>query len=102
MLRYLNALILGALLMVAGCASIPSQEMADARTELLAAEADNATRYAPGLMAEARKYLADAERRLELGDYDHARQYAEQARLYAISAQNLAQRKMQASDPSAR
>lgn len=94
MLRYLNALIFGTLLLLAGCASIPSQEMADARAELLAAEADNAARHAPDLMAEARKYLADTERRLELGDYTHARRNAEQARLYAISARRQAQRKM--------
>lgn len=94
MLRYLNILIFGMLLMLAGCASIPSQEMADARTELRAAETANAARYAPEPLAEARKYLADAERRLELGDYADARRNADQARLYAISARRQAQRIM--------
>lgn len=91
MLRYSNVLAVSVILMLAGCATVPSQEMADARTELRAAEAAGAARYAPAQLAVARRRLADAESRLELGDYAEARLNAERARMDAISARIQAQ-----------
>lgn len=94
-MRYLNILVVGVILLLAGCAAVPSQEMADARTELRAAEAANAARYAPAQLAAARRRLADAESRLELGDYAEARRNAERARMDAIDARIQAQQKAQ-------
>lgn len=89
--RYSNVLVVSVILMLAGCATVPGQEMADARTELRAAEAANAARYAPAQLAAARRHLAEAESRLELGDYAQARRNAERARMDAISARIQAQ-----------
>lgn len=91
MWRYSNVLVVSVLLMLAGCATVPSQEMADARTELRAAEAAGAARYAPAQLAAARRHLADAESRLELGDYAEARRNARWARIDAIGARREAQ-----------
>lgn len=91
MLRFIQLLPVFAALLLAGCATAPSQEMADARLELQAAEAAHAARYAPEPLIEARRRLAEAESRLELGSYNDARRSAERARSNAALARALAE-----------
>ncbi len=91
MWRYSKVLAVCVVWVLAGCTTVPSQEMADARTELRAAETVGAARYAPAQLAIARRRLADAESRLELGEYAEARRNARRARIDAISARIAAQ-----------
>jgi hypothetical protein len=84
MLRVLAAI--GALAL-AGCVSSPPvQEMSDARQAIMAAEQANAERMAADTLADARRFLAEAERQLELQAYGPARMNAVRAKNRAVSA----------------
>lgn len=64
----------------------PVQEMSNARQSIKAAEEVGAQQYATELLAEAKERLQDASEKLEAGEYEEARQYAMDAKEYAIKA----------------
>jgi len=78
-------------LVLAGCASVPAQEMSDARQAVSAAHDVGAAEHASENVQQAEQLLDRAERELELGDYGDAREDAEAARAAAIKAQDIAQ-----------
>ena len=86
------AVLLTCLLLLAGaCASVPYQQMSDARQAIDAAASAVTDSNAGGAMLErARERIAAAERRLERGDYAAAREAAEQAKSLAIEARERA------------
>ncbi len=73
--------------MLAGCASIPVQEMSDARQAIEAAAQSGGDQKAVVQMREARAALASAEDALKKVQYRSARRLAQQARTMAIEAQ---------------
>ena len=75
---------------LAACAAAPTQEMADARAELKAAEEAGAKEYAGAPLAAARRGMADAEQQLALGNYSDARDSAALAREDAARAKAVA------------
>lgn len=87
--------LLAALLLLAGCAMAPVQEMSDARQALLAAEEAGATEHARDTLAHARAYLGRAEQALAAQEYDRARKQAELARAAAREARELALERVQ-------
>jgi hypothetical protein len=92
--RCARAALVPALLaaVLGGCASVPSQEMSDARRALNAAREARAADLAPEVMAQADAALADASEALRLGDFERARERAAAARESAIVARRLAVR----------
>lgn len=74
------------LLLLAGCSSLPVQEMSNARQALDAARQAEAGKHAPGLMLRAKSRLLDAEMALKKGEWKKARKSAIQARVDAIAA----------------
>ena len=74
----------------AGCASVPSQEMSDARRAIRAAEKAAAGEHAPNALARARDALDDARKALARSDYPAAEAAARTARSEAIDARALA------------
>lgn len=79
--------------LLAGCASVPYQEMSDARQAIDAASPIVADQ--PGerdQVEQARDLLERAEEHLRDGDYAVARTLAEQARDLAIEARESAER----------
>ena len=85
--RLLVLLALGAVL--SACASVPSQEMSDARRAVDAARDSGAGRHAPQMMEQASHTLGQASVALRSGDYDQARELALSARNVAISARRV-------------
>ncbi|WP_236860624.1 DUF4398 domain-containing protein [Candidatus Reidiella endopervernicosa] len=77
------------LVVVAGCAAVPAQEMSDARQALRAAQDSGAMESAPAMMAKAERLMQKAERSLEAGEYRAARKNAEEARSLAIEARQM-------------
>jgi len=80
------------LVMLAACASVPSQEMSDARRALDAARDARAQQHAPASLERAALALERAALALRAGDYDDARTLADAARAEAILARELAAR----------
>lgn len=79
-------------LLLAACASSPPvQEMSDARQAIMAAEQAEADQYAPTTLADARRYLAEAEQLLREEAYGQARMNAVRAKNRAVRALALAQ-----------
>ena len=79
-----------AIAVMAGCASVPSQEMSDARRAIRAAEKAAAGEHAPNALARARDALDDARKALARSDYPAAEAAARTARSEAIDARALA------------
>jgi len=79
------------IVLLAGCASAPTQEMSDARQAVSAAHDVGAAEHASENVQHAEELLNKAERELELGDFGDAREDAEAARVEAIKAQDIAQ-----------
>lgn len=77
------ALLLPAL---AGCSTLPVQEVSDARQAISAAQAAGGERYTPETLREARRLVDLALRELSGGDYVAARAAALMARQQAIAA----------------
>jgi len=75
-----------ALLLLAGCASAPVQEMSDARQAIQAAEEAGAAEYAPAALRDAKRLLTSAERKLQREAYQGARVDAREARRRAAEA----------------
>jgi hypothetical protein len=72
---------------VAGCVSAPPvQEMSDARQAIRAAEQADAGRIAGDTLADARKFLEDAERQIQEEAYGPARMNAVRAKNRAVQA----------------
>lgn len=74
----------------AACASIPSQEMSDARQAVQAAHEANADVLAPEPLNDAQKLLDEARDALSLGNYSEARANALRAKEAAIRAREQA------------
>jgi hypothetical protein len=72
------------------CAGAPVQQMSDARQAINAARAAGAADHAPTQLAAAAQLLDGAERALQQHRYRVARRQAEEARMRAISALELA------------
>ncbi len=74
----------------AACASIPSQEMSDARQAVQAAQEADAETLAPQQFDDAKKLLDEAKAALNLGNYSAARANALRAKEAAIRAREQA------------
>ena len=72
------------------CASVPNQEMSDARQAVFSARGADASAYAPRSMESAERLLDDAEQSLKQGRYDAARDDALEARQAAMKARQVA------------
>lgn len=84
--------LLALILLLAGCASVPYQEMSDARQAI--DEARRVVEDAPEprrLVNEAEVELGRAEAYLRAGEYDAARVTAEKAKALAIEARERAE-----------
>jgi hypothetical protein len=77
-------------IVVVGCATIPTQEMSDARQAIQAAREVQAEYYAPGSLAIAEQNLTQAERHLEEKAYEQARLVAVLAKRQALNSYNMA------------
>lgn len=75
----IGAGVLGLAFALGGCASPPVQAMSNARQAIAVAEKAGAARYAPRRLAEARRWLAEAESSLRNGNYNRAHWSAVQA-----------------------
>ena len=74
-------------LVVAGCVTAPPvQEMSDARQAIAAAEQADAGRVAADTLADARRFLAEAERQIQEQAYGPARMNAVRAKNRATLA----------------
>ena len=74
-------------LALAGCVSAPPvQEMSDARQAINAAEQANAGRVAADTLADARRFLAEAEQQIQQQAYGPARMNAVRAKNRAVLA----------------
>ncbi len=78
------------MLAIAACASFPYQELSDARQALEAAQAANASRYAPDEYQKAVELLRESDRYIAAGDYRSARKAAHQAKINALRARRRA------------
>jgi hypothetical protein len=85
------AMALCMLVMVAGCANAPVQDMSDARQAVEAAVHSGAATAAPDKMTAAQTALKLAERLLRDHQFTAARHYARDARAKAMEAQAIAQ-----------
>jgi hypothetical protein len=91
-LRYNNykmprALLTLIALVVAGCVTAPPvQEMSDARQAISAAEQANAGSVAADTLADARRFLAEAEQQIQQQSYGPARMNAVRAKNRAVLA----------------
>jgi hypothetical protein len=73
--------------LLAGCVTAPPvQEMSDARQAITAAEQANAERAAGDTLADARRFLAEAERQIQEEAYGPARMNAVRAKNRAVLA----------------
>jgi hypothetical protein len=77
-------------LIMVGCASLPTQEMSDARQAIQAARYVKAESQVPALWAKAEHYLRQAEQNLESDQFNQARLAAILAKEQAVNAHNLA------------
>ena len=79
------------LLLLAGCAGAPVQEMSNARQAIQAAEHAGAATRAPELLVESKQLLKEAESHLRSGEYEAARDQAGLARDKAVAARRVAE-----------
>ncbi len=86
---------------LSGCLRTPPpvQEMSDARQALAAAEEAEAERYAPELMARARRLLDAAEANINRRHFLQAKEKAEGSRRVSIEAMKRAQDEAQKPRP---
>ncbi|MBI5461519.1 MAG: DUF4398 domain-containing protein [Gammaproteobacteria bacterium] len=75
---------------LAGCATIPAQEMSDARQAIMAAETAGASARAPRALDHARELLEQAQIELAVRDYASARRSANASKEAAIQAREAA------------
>jgi len=75
---------------LAACvASMPTQEMSDARQAMQTAKNANAAVYLPDYLTQIEEALLEAEQALSDGDYEKARSIADTAKQQAISARHM-------------
>ena len=79
------------LVLLAACETAPVQEMSDARQAIMVAREAGAADLAAAELAEAEKYLQDAEKRLDRQQYREARNAALEAKLRAQQALKLSE-----------
>lgn len=84
-----STVVLGLLSFLGGCATAPTQEMADARAAVRVATDVGAPRYAPQSLERAQRELARAKLALEAGRFDAAKNDAEIARQEAVKAARI-------------
>ena len=89
---FLGVIVVASGSMLSACASLPSQEMSDARRALDAALQADARRMLPLELARATAKLQGANDALRVGHYDEARELARAVRDEAIAARVLASR----------
>ena len=77
-------------LVLAACASAPTQEMSDARQAINSARSADAAVYAPRSLDSAERFLGHAAQSLKQGRYDVARDDALEARQAAMKAREVA------------
>lgn len=82
-------LLLGALLVITGCAQPPVATLEDVRSVVAHAYASGAARYAPGEYQLASSALLAAEQQVEDGDYRKALRTLDLARRYSTEALNI-------------
>ena len=75
-----------ALLIVAGCQSMPVQEMSDARQAITAAKDAGAAEYAADDLDAAESYLESAQKYLKARNYAIARRDAVEEKTKALDA----------------
>jgi len=78
--------IAGLLLIIAGCAEPPQQEIDEAKAALEAAKSAEADIYVPDMYNAAKKALDDALALVEEGDYDEAKTLLISAKESAVKA----------------
>jgi len=84
-----QVLLIALLLLFAGCATAPTQEMSDARQAVSAAQDAGADKHAPEILKEAEEQLDRAGEELHKRDFREARRGAVAAKLQAMSAQEM-------------
>lgn len=90
--RGLRVYLAMAAVVMGGCVTAPPvQEMSDARQAISAAEEADAERLAAGVLDDARRFLAEAERQIQQQSYGPARLNAQRAKNRATSALRAAQ-----------
>jgi uncharacterized protein DUF4398 len=83
----IRVLATAVVLLLTGCVtSPPVQEMSDARQAITAAEEANAERVAADTLADARRFLAEAEKQIQEQAYGPARMNAVRAKNRAAVA----------------
>ena len=83
---------LAALVFLVACETAPPvQEMSDARQAIMVAREAGAGEHAAAELAEAEKYLQDAEKRLDRQQYREARNAALEAKLRAQQALKMSE-----------
>ena len=88
----LYSLLLGALVLSAGCQTAPPvQEMSDARQAIMAAKEAGAEEKAPAELRQAVEHLQAAEEALTQEQYSSARRDAVMAKARAIDALKLSE-----------
>lgn len=75
---------------LAACASLPAQEMSDARQAIEAARAAGGDRYTPQTLEQAETLISVAIREASEGDYRAARLAARRAKQQAVIAREAA------------
>jgi hypothetical protein len=78
--------MIAALVLVAGCESMPVQEMSDARQAIMAAREAGAEEHAAETLLAAEESLHSAEKYLNTRNYSIARREALEAKSKAIDA----------------
>lgn len=75
---------------VVGCAGVPTQEMSNARQAIKAARDVKAKDYVPTLWNKTEQNLTQAEQHLQAGQFFHARLVAILVKEQAVNAHNMA------------
>jgi hypothetical protein len=85
--KMIRVLAIVVVLLAAGCVTAPPvQEMSDARQAISAAELADTDRVAVDTLADAHRFLAEAERQIQEQNYGPARLNAVRAKNRAASA----------------
>jgi hypothetical protein len=94
--RKFSHLLMGMLmLLMAGCAAPPVQEMSDARQAIRAAREAGAAKDSPQQLAAAEALLSQAESSLSSRQFRTAKRYAIDAKTKAVDALGVAQPRTQ-------
>jgi len=90
MMTVRTALLVLLLLMLTACATMPAQEMSDARQAIQAAEEVSAAEKAPAVFQEAKSLLEQAQLMIKEQNYYEARRLADAAKETALIARKIA------------